>query len=382
MENFLHFFDFQNSIPEYLLLGLLFTTFLIQMYYYLGIYRKFAFNKKTNIEGKKEALSVVICAKNEAENLEKNLPFVLEQDYPNYEVIVVNDGSWDESEIILAQFKDKYNHLKVTTIPNEKKFHFGKKLAITIGIKATSNEWIVFTDADCVPSSKLWLNNLQQNIKENTSIILGYGKYEVKKGLLNLLIRFDTLNIALKYFSFALSGNAYMGIGRNLAYKKSLFFNNKGFASHLKLASGDDDLFINETATNNNVEIEYSHDSHTISEPENNFNDWANQKRRHLTTGFHYKLKHKFLLGFENISLFVFYAIILSSIIYINLLGFFISAFILKLTVQLIITKKTMLRLNEKNLLLISPLLEIILPVLNLYFIFTSYFIQKRNRWK
>ncbi|OFX62084.1 MAG: hypothetical protein A2046_16740 [Bacteroidetes bacterium GWA2_30_7] len=382
MESFLQFFNFQNSIPEIVLIGMLIITFLIQMYFYLAIYRKFSFHKKCKNEIKNHPLSVVICAKNEEVNLENNLTFVLEQDYPDFEVIVVNDGSWDETESVLARYKEKYCHLKVTKIPEEKKFHYGKKLAITVGIKAASNEWIVFTDADCKPSSKYWLRNIQQNIKNNSSIILGYGKYEIKKGFLNKFIRFDTLFIAMKYFSYAINGNAYMGIGRNLAYKKTLFFNNKGFANHLKLSSGDDDLFINETATSNNVEIEYSHDSHTISEPKLTFTDWANQKRRHLTTGFYYKAKHKFLLTLENVSLVLFYSTIFSSIIYFNLLGFFVSAFILRLTVQLIITKKAMILLNEKNLLLYSPLLELMLPFLYLYFVMSSYFIQKRNRWK
>lgn len=382
MEKFLQIFNFQGTIPEFLLLGVLIVTFLVQMYFYLGIYRKFAFHKKSIIENKKQPISVVICAKNEEENLEKNLPLVLEQDYPDYEVIVVNDGSWDETETVLAQFKEKYSHLRVTKIPEEKQFHFGKKLAITVGIKAAINEWIVFTDADCKPSSKFWLREIQQNFKENNSIVLGYGKYESKSGLLNKLIRFDTLFIAIKYFAFALSGNAYMGVGRNLAYKKSLFFNNKGFANHLKLSSGDDDLFINETATKNNVEIEYSHDSHTISEPEQNFSNWANQKRRHLTTGFYYKSKHKFLLTLDNVTLILFFASVFTSIIFLNIFGFFIAAFILRFTTQLVITKKAMNRLNEKNILLLTPVLEVILPFLNLYFIMTSYFIQKRNRWK
>lgn len=382
MEKLLQFFDFQNTIPEILLIGMLIITFCVQMYFYLGVYRRFSFQKKKASNIKVEPISVVICAKNEEINLEKNLQFILEQEYPDFEVIVVNDGSWDESEIVLARFKEKYSKLKVTKIPDEKKFHFGKKLAITVGIKAATNEWIVFTDADCKPSSKFWLKNIQQNFYENKSIVLGYGKYETKKGFLNKFIRYDTLLIALKYFSFALAGNAYMGIGRNLAYKKSLFFNNKGFANHLKLASGDDDLFINETATKSNVEIEYSYDSHTISEPKETFTDWANQKRRHLTTGFYYKTKHRFLLALENTSLVLFYASIFTSIIYYNLLGFFISIFLIRFTTQLIITKKAMIKLNEKNLLLYSPLMELILPFLNLYFVITSYYIQKRNRWK
>ena len=165
MEKLLQFFNFQYTVPEIILLGVLILTFLIQMYFYLGIYRKFSFHKKAKTDIKNQPIS------------------------------------GDETETVLAQFKEKYSHLKVTKIPEEKQFHFGKKLAITVGIKATTNEWIVFTDADCKPNSKFWLRDIQQNFKENSSIVLGYGKYESEKGLLNKIIRFDTLFIAIKYFA-------------------------------------------------------------------------------------------------------------------------------------------------------------------------------------
>ena len=89
---------------------------------------------------------------------------------------------------------------------------------------------------------------MQSNFLHQTQIILGYGKYISEPGLLNKWIRTDTTYIAMQYLAMAIKGRPYMGVGRNMAYRKSLFFERKGFASHLNLASGDDDLFVNENA--------------------------------------------------------------------------------------------------------------------------------------
>ena len=191
-------------------------------------------------------VSVIICAKNEEANLRENLPLIMEQDYPEFEVLVVNDASTDGTEELLRDMKLRYPHLNTTSIVENVHIRQGKKLALTIGIKGATYDWVVLTDADCKPAGRKWLHTMQSNFSRDCHIVLGIGKYDRKKGLLNILIRFDTLYTALQYTGFAMAGHPYMGVGRNLAYRKSLFFNNKGFASHYELESGDDDLFIND----------------------------------------------------------------------------------------------------------------------------------------
>lgn len=381
MEEIIKYFTIYIDILQLTLLSVFAITLIIQLSYYLGFFRKFVVFKNTLSNSTLEPVSVVICAKNEEENLKNNLPLILEQDFPNFEVIVVNDGSYDETDIVLAQFKEKYENLIITTIPQDKKFSFGKKLALTVGIKAARNEIVVLTDADCIPSSNQWLREIQNGYDENTEIVLAYGKYKTKPGLLNKLIRFDTLFIAIQYFSYAIAKKPFMGVGRNLSYKKSIFFQNKGFASHLKLASGDDDLFINEIANKTNTNVVFSHNSHTISEPKDNYEDWSIQKKRHLTTGVYYKSSHKRLLFFENFSRIVFYLTFALLFSFKNLIGIISVIFIIRLTTQLIIIKKSMKLLNEKDLLLYSPLFDIILPILNLNFIIGNYFSRKKNKW-
>lgn len=353
----------------------------VQLIYYLFFFMRFAFHKsKTEVE-EKVPVSIVICARNEAENLEKYLPRILEQNYPDYEVVVVNDCSNDETDEVLKRYLLMYPRLRSTFIKEDEKFSHGKKLALTVGIKSAKNEWLLLTDADCYPENNHWLATMAKHFSQDKSIVLGYGGYRKKRGLLNMLIRFDTSIIALNYFSYALIGKPYMGIGRNLAYRKSLFFENKGFASHVKLESGDDDLFINEVANKNNIVIEPFFEAHTRSEPKNTFERWKEQKKRHFTTFSYYKKIHKFLLGTETVSRLGFYFFFVWSLV---LQEYWIPAiwlFSVRFLSQLIVFKILFKRLNERNLFLISPIFDLILPFVNVG-IFLSNVFRPKRQWR
>lgn len=357
------------------------VTLFIQLIYYLGIYSRLVFFRISDTKNEKPPVSVIICSRNEAHNLQRYLPSVLTQEYPEYEVIVVNDSSTDDTGDILEKMSKEYPRLRYTTIPYEERFRHNKKLAVTVGIKAARHEHLLFTDADCYAESKDWISSMCRNFDDKTDIILGYGGYTAEKGLLNKFIRFDTLFIALQYFSYALAGSPYMGVGRNLAYKKSLFFQNKGFASHSHIVSGDDDLFINEVGTKRNTRIEVSKQSHTRSEPEKTIRAWVIKKRRHLTTGVRYKFVHKILLSGEpatRIFFYISFVLLLIFNVYPEYIG---GAFLLRLIVQIIILKITINRLCEKYLLLYSLPFDIVMPFFNIGLTIANYIISRRERW-
>jgi len=364
--------------------GLFILMFLIQSYYYLRYYRK-AFLKKSAIYGKPdispETVSIIICARNEASNLEKNLPLILEQDYPEFEVIVVNDRSEDETETLLKLLATKYPHLHVSEVRNDPKFTHGKKLALTLGIKAAKSEWLLMTDADCTPAGKNWLSVMQKNFTQNKDIVLGYGGYKKEKGFLNMIIRFETVFTAMQYFGLANAGKPYMGVGRNLAYRKTVFFSNKGFASHSNLNSGDDDLFVNETSNASNVAIEMHPDSFTWSDGEKTFKNWYAQKKRHLTTSPRYSFKTKSRLIIENVSR----LILLFSFIFLLFLYPFpelaIIIFAIMLLIKAIIFKIVFTRFQETILFIPSLFFESLIPLFYSYIHLINLIERKRRRW-
>ncbi len=372
--------DFYNlTVFELVTIGIFGFAFIVQLFYYLFFYLRIAFLKVTDKKNEQFPVSVIICAKDEAQNLENFLPKVLEQDYPDFEVIVVNDGAEDETADVLKRFLNKYPRLYVTTLPKNTSMRQGKKLALTIGLKAAKNEWVLLTDADCEPVSKNWIRKMQANFKENTEIVLGYGGYFKRKGFLNKLIRFDSLFIAMQYFTFAKAGIPYMGVGRNLAYRKSVFFKNKGFASHLKLKSGDDDLLVNKIARKKNTAIELSPESFTRSVPETSFSSWYYQKKRHLTTGRYYRFKHKFILGLEIFSRFLFYLSFIAGIIYTHLWLYFTAVFLIRLIVQLINFYAASVKFKESQVFYFGIIFDFILPLINFIIILSNIRLRKKR---
>ena len=354
----------------------------IQIFYYLFFFSRLAFFKNTTKDiTQTHPVSVIICARDEAANLAKNLPGLLVQAYSTtHEIIVVNDNSFDDSKYLLEEFERDFKHLKVVELKQEAKMIPGKKFPLSIGIKTAKYEIVLLTDADCVPSSELWIEKIQESYDDSTEIVLGYGAYHKKKGLLNRLIRWETFHTALQYLSYALAGKPYMGVGRNLSYKKVIFFRHKGFSSFNHISSGDDDLFINIAATKNNTKINISPEAFTLSDSPSNWNQWIKQKRRHYSTAKYYKPLHKFLLGLYSLTHFLFFPILITAIAFYNwqwsLLVFFI-----RFIIQIIILYPSMKKLNEKDLFPFFILLD--LWMFFYYFIFSITLILKpRTSWK
>jgi glycosyltransferase involved in cell wall biosynthesis len=330
-----------------------------------------------------EPVSIIICARNEEENLKKFLPSVLTQEYGDYEVIVVNDCSEDGSYIILGEYIAKYSHLRVSTITKDPKFTHNKKFAQFIGIKAAKNEILLFTDADCQPVSDKWLAGMVGRFDDKANFVLGYGGYFEQGGFLNKIIRCDTLFIAMQYLGMAIRGFPYMGVGRNLAYRKSLFFKNKGFGAHSQLPSGDDDLFVNSNASEKDTRVEYSIETHTRSVPCTEFSEWLNQKKRHITTAPFYKFRDRFLLNTEPASRLVFYTAFIVLVSTLTLWPIVLAIFMVRLIVQIVVYAKTQKRLNEKALLAYSLIFDILSPFLY-GVVYLSNLLSKpdKNGWK
>lgn len=324
---------------------------LIQLFYYLFFFSRLSFYKeKIRTNSRTNAVSVIICARDEAENLAKNLPGALVQNYKTtHEVIVVNDNSFDESKYILEELKKTFKQLQVVELTQEAKMIPGKKFPLSIGIKSSKYEILLLTDADCVPASENWIDSMQSVYDDETEIVLGYGAYNKKPGFLNKLIRWETFHAAIQYLSYALAGTAYMGVGRNLSYKKAIFFRHKGFSAHNNIPGGDDDLFISAAATKHNTRINVNKDSFTLSNPPITWSQWLAQKKRHYTTSKYYKPLHKFLLSLYAVSHFLFYPLFILSCVFYNW-QYALLVFGVRFIVQALVYFKTSTKLGEKDL--------------------------------
>jgi len=351
----------------------------IQLIYFL-CFSSFLFSKELKKTATTKPISVIICAKNEAQNLTKFLPSILNQEYPDFEIILINDASTDTTLEVMQSFKEKNTSIKIVDVKNIEAFWGNKKYALTLGIKAAKNEHLLFTDADCYPKSPSWIQEMTSNFSEDKSIILGYGKYNTKKSFVNFLVRFETLLTALQYFTYAKLGSPYMGVGRNLAYTKSEFFKTNGFISHIQVRSGDDDLFIQEAATKSNTTFTINPDSFTISNPPLTLKALFRQKRRHVSTSSYYKFKHKFFLGIFFISKFMFY--LLATLLYFlfswKMITLVVAIYFITFFIVFGISAK---KLEEKQLVFFLPFLELFLLLFQ-FSIFISNTFSKPTHWK
>jgi biofilm PGA synthesis N-glycosyltransferase PgaC len=356
-------------------------AWLIQVYF---LFRYFFYAANTTSKSAAihvQPVSVVICARNEEKNLMENIPAIMDQDHPNFELVVVNDSSWDDTEAILKALQIRYPTIRVVNLDEEKQNMQGKKFALTLGIKAAKHDLILLTDADCVPQSPSWIREMTSRMSDHRQLVLGFSPYKKYPGWLNKIIRFDTLMIGSHYLGFANAGQPYMGVGRNLAYNKELFFKVGGFKSHYSIASGDDDLFVNQVANANNTIVHSAPESQTISEPKKNWSDWFTQKRRHFTTIPFYKASNRrmlalwpmsfllMMLGFGGALIFQTWMLLVSGLIF------------LRYVIQLSILHRVSVRLGQgRDIVWLALPLEIHLHVLNLGLYFTNL-MRKPQKW-
>jgi len=354
----------------------------IQVFYYLGIFGKFAFAKPQDITSKKLPVSVIVCAKNEEENVKKFIPLLAEQDYPDFEIVLIDDASSDETLEVFEQFEQQYPNIRLVKVQNNEAFWGNKKYALTLGIKASKKEYLLFTDADCYPTSKNWITAMTSQFTMNKTIVLGYGGYEkVERSLLNKIIRFETVLTAVQYFSWAKLGLPYMGVGRNLAYKRDEFFNVNGFIEHIQIRSGDDDLFINQAANKNNTTISYTPESFTYSKPKETYREWFTQKRRHISTAEHYKFFDKMQLGLFFISQLFFFILVILLLAFQFQWIAVLAILATRYTVAWTVIGFSAGKLKENDIKVWFPIVEIILIFTQINIFITNIF-SKPVYWK
>ena len=352
-----------NSL-SFILLIVFGICLVIQLLYHWGIFSKVAFykrNARPKLNEELEPVSIVLCARDAYEYLTELIPALLKQDYPDFEIVVVNDCSDDETEEYLKDLERKESRVKPVQLKQHLNFFNGKKFPLSMGIKSAKNDIIILTECNCMPVNDQWLRSVVNRYNNQTEIVIGYSPYVQKKSTLNRIMRFDALQNGLLYLSAALSRRPYMGVGRNLSYRKELFYRNKGFISHYMTSVGDDDLFISQVANKKNTEVLIDAENAILTTPTSSFKLWIRQKSSRYSTVSKYNVGARISLSLFYLSQFLFYASFIALLclkpafvitngaaFYIPILVFF---FLLRFGTQLIIYHKASKRLGEKGLL-------------------------------
>ena len=329
----------------------------------------------------KEPVSVVICARNEAENLRENLSSVLTQEHDNYEVIVVDDASSDHTPQVLETFARQYPHLRILRIEQDdpRASLPGKKAALGLGIASAANDIILLTDADCHPLTSSWVSLMSSHF-DMEKIVLGYSPFERSGHLAGWLSSWDNLETAVQYFGFALAGLPYMGVGRNLAYRRSLYRKNRPLGHEAGLASGDDDLQVGAMAEPGHTCIEVHPDSRTRSNPPADLASWWSQKRRHLSTAIYYQQPVKFLLGYYGFSKLLFY-LLMPWVLFGNVSQWMIYLLIARFGLAMLSLIGNAARLRKWRTIWLFPLWELITTILIATIHLANLIKPKKEAW-
>lgn len=352
------------------------------MFFFLFFFRRLADNEQPPVSAESNLpISVIICTHNEQNNLKRNLPSFLEQKYSQYEVIVVNDNSDDETELLLMQMETRYPQLVVRHIKNQSQNLRGKKYPLTIGIRAAKYDHVLLTDVDCAASSDYWIRDMAGMFTPEKEIILGYSPFKSELGFLNKFIRYEAFITAMQYFSFALAKIPYMGVGRNLAYRKQIFFDHNIYPKYPQLISGDDDLLINHAANKRNTTIQIRPSSFVYSEPKHTWDEYWHQKQRHVSTARYYKWNHRLLLSVYSASNLLLYPFFLACIFYSPFAVEGLVLFLTRLLVQSVVYNSAMKKLAVADLFILFPLMDLV---------FLFYYLKllphlkntKLDRWK
>jgi cellulose synthase/poly-beta-1,6-N-acetylglucosamine synthase-like glycosyltransferase len=373
-----------DFIPEQPFLFWLLVSFaaitLVQLIYFWLLFVRLAFYKKAFEESVEASVSVVIIANNQYRDVNENLAAFLEQAHRRYEVVLVVDNSEDGTMELAEEFTAKYPHLRIVELTQSLNWFSGRKFPLSLGIKSAYSERILLSDVTCRPAGNQWITEMMAAMQPGREIVLGYASWRTNSKI-NKWLRFTAFYDALLYLSMALSGLPFKGIGRNLSYTRELFYRHRGFSSHYTISAGDDELFVNKTATRKNVSLQLSAASRIDQVRPVSFRQWLQSERKRLRIRHYFKNSHRFLIEIYNVSLFLFYAI-LTALLIIKAPWISVAAiFALRLISQLILFGLVQKRLHEKNLLLLTPFFEIFLMFID-FFIRLRLLFSPKRKWQ
>ncbi len=372
------------STIDWIILGSIFLLFLIQLIYCFGVNGRVAFYKpgKQILTAERPPVSIILSARNEYETLQHTLPQILSQDYPDYEVIVVNDCSEDDSEVLLASLQHQYPHLVYRNIVKDNIFTHSKKMAIGVGIKASQHDLCLLIDADCFPESSQWLKGMQQFFTPKIGVVLGYTRLLPKVN--KRWIRADRFMQALHYLGSALMHRPYMGVGSNMAFRKQLFYDNKGFDMRLTKNLREDRLFVNQVATSDNTAVAIMPDVVTVSTLKITRQLWFMQRCEELRSFALFEKMPRYPGLFESIVRFCYYIVMVVAIINFATLPAalfgLLAVEVIRVFLWSIVLLKSLRKLGEKGLWFSLLCWNFIYPIVHIAVMLASKFPPKQRK--
>lgn len=383
--------NFENVLTNtytLILLALLLLSFVALSLYYglfwfrVGRFKRDVVSKQPSANGQQPSVSVVMVVHNEAEFLKSSLPYLLEQDYPDYEIVIVDYTSTDDTRYVLRVCSENYPNLKPILFPHDVNMFQGKKYPLSIGIKSATKDVILLTEAESVPRSFDWVSQMMKGYCGDTQIVMGCNIVKSNGTLLGAFQQYENMTYNASYIGAMAMGNPFTATGRNLSFRRDFFFKQGGFISHYSIPDGADDLFVNANANSRNSSVVLSSDAFVVSEPRSSFRLWHQDRSHRLYTRRYYGLKDKLMLAFYPLSQFVFLAsLVLLLVFQLFPWQLLVALLVVKLIWQIVSALPLAKRFEIKKIQFFAPLFEF-------YFLFANTFMttfalrRKNKQWR
>lgn len=344
---------------------MLFTYLLLAFAIVTGInclfflfFSKFSFAKHQKVNTNHNPVSVIVYIKNQEKLLNGFIPKLIAQNHSNFELIFVNNASYDNTLEVLEYFEKNHNNIKIVDVENNEAFWGSKKYALTLGIKKAFHKNLLFITPSVVELSENWITETSGLLSEENEIIIGYNNFQKSKGFLSRLMRYSRLQSCIQNFGIGSYSKPYRAWQNNLGFSSELFFENNGYSSHMNVAHETENLFLKEAATTKNTVLASSKNSITYNQNPG-FKNWFKNSKERLLSVSHYSTGVKFSLSLFFITQLLFWVgAIAGSIIYQNLLWFALIG--IRLLIVGIVVGKSAFKLYEKDLFYLFPLWELL----------------------
>lgn len=344
-----------------ILFYLFITIVVIQILYHLFVFGSLNLNKKQTHKPHATPVSLIVYIENNQEQLKNFLPALKNQIHPTFEIILVNNASYDESLEILKEFTQTTPNTRIVNVENNESFWGNKRYALTLGIKVAKYDHLLFCEPEAVPDSAMWINNMTSKFTNSKSIVLGHQRIlPIKNSFWNKLTRFNNASWAAYNFSFASLGKPLYGNNQNLAYKKEEFYKVNGFINQMNQYRGEDYYFTNTIASSKNTDTSLAKTSFTASQTKPGFDSWIKELKTqsNLFSKLKFTTKIKvYLYSITKVPYFILMTVLLS---YLYNWEIVLALFLARSLIVLLYSHKFLKHFQEKDLSLWFPVLEFI----------------------
>jgi len=365
----------------YLALALVFAVLFIISILFLFLFTgRILFRKKIQ-HSTAAPLSLIYTVRNEETRLKNNMAPVLSINGVDFEVIVVDDFSQDNSFQVLGMLRGRSDRLKVSTLQQETRF--STKMAQNLALKAASFEWILTVPISYENASIEWISGISNALDFNKTVVLSYCSAQNSGGFINRIYRIENYLSFTKSVGYILNNFPFVYSEENVAFQKKKYFEIGGHGLKISEQYANLELLINFFIRKKTTSILFESVTAIKKTEDLIWNDYLDILKKSLRIEKHLSGSKKAMLAFDEITKLLFPPVTVVVIILLfDLWPLFSALLLIMFIARLVIIKIMQNRLNERKIFISSLLYDLIVPYFKLFYRWYFNNRGQKQKWK